>query len=69
MMVVGVDTHKSSHAMAAVAADTGLLASEREIAASDDGHRAALSWARALETERCGRSRTAGMSRGAWSRP
>ena len=52
MMVIGVDTHKSSHAMAAVAADTGLLTSEREIAASDDGHRAALSWARALDPER-----------------
>jgi transposase len=52
MMVIGVDTHKSSHAMAAVAAETGLLASEREIAASDDGHRAAISWARALDPER-----------------
>jgi transposase len=52
MMVIGVDTHKSSHAMAAVAADTGLLTSEREIAASDDGHRAALSWARELDAER-----------------
>ena len=38
--------------MAAVAADTGLLTSEREIAASDDGHRAALSWARELDPER-----------------
>jgi len=52
MMVIGVDTHKSSHAMAAVAADTGLLTSEREITASDDGHRAALSWARELDPER-----------------
>lgn len=52
MMVIGVDTHKSSHAMAGVAADTGLLTSEREIAASDDGHRAALAWARALDPER-----------------
>jgi transposase len=52
MMVIGVDTHKSTHAMAAVAAATGLLAGEREIAASDDGHRLALSWARALDAER-----------------
>ena len=33
MMVIGADTHKSSHAMAGVAADTGMLTSEREIAA------------------------------------
>jgi hypothetical protein len=42
MMVIGVDTHKSSHAMAAVAAAPGLLSGEREIPASDDGHRLAL---------------------------
>ena len=35
MMVIGVDTHKSTHAMAGVAAATGLLVGEREIAASD----------------------------------
>ena len=52
MMVIGVDTHKSTHAMAAVAAHTGLLASEREIAACEDGHRQALSWARGLQSER-----------------
>ena len=51
-MVIGVDTHKSSHAMAAVSADTGQLSSERGIAANDEGHRQALSWARALEHER-----------------
>jgi transposase len=52
MMVIGVDTHKSSHAMAAVAAHTGLLASECEIAASEGGHRQALSWAKGLHWER-----------------
>jgi transposase len=52
MMVIGVDTHKSSHAMAAVAATTGLLASERQIVASEDGHRQALSWAKGLDPER-----------------
>jgi transposase len=52
MMVIGVDTHKSSHAMAAVAAATGLLSGEREIPASDDGHRLALSWGRALDPQR-----------------
>jgi hypothetical protein len=52
MMVIGVDTHKSTHAMAAVAANTGLLASAREIGASEDGHRQALKWACALHPER-----------------
>ena len=52
MMVIGVDTHKSSHALAAVSADTGMLGGEREIAASQDGHRQALSWARSLGEER-----------------
>lgn len=52
MMVIGVDTHKSSHAVAAVSAESGLLAAEREISASDDGHRQALLWARALDPER-----------------
>lgn len=35
MMVIGVDTHKSAHAMAAVAAPTGVLDGEREIAAAE----------------------------------
>jgi transposase len=52
MMVIGVDTHKSTHAMAGVAAATGLLLGEREIAASDDGHRQALRWAREIASER-----------------
>src|SRR5450759_895207 len=52
MIVIGVDTHKSSHAMAAVSADTGRLYSEQAIAASEEGRRQALSWARALGPER-----------------
>ena len=42
MMVIGVDTHKSTHAMAAVGADSGLLASEREIAATAGAGSAAV---------------------------
>jgi transposase len=52
MMVIGVDTHKSTHAMAGVAAATGLLLGERQIAASEDGHRQALRWAREIAPER-----------------
>lgn len=51
MMVIGVDTHKSSHAMAAVSAATGELIGDREIKASEDGHRQVISWARALDPE------------------
>src|SRR3954466_415250 len=52
MMVIGVDTHKSSHAMAAVSAATGQLMGDREIKASGDGHRQVILWARALDRER-----------------
>jgi transposase len=52
MMVIGVDTHKSSHALAAVVAETGVLVAGRQIAASTDGHRQALRWARELDSER-----------------
>ena len=69
MMVIGVDTHKSTHAMAAVAADTGLLASEREIAAAMTVIVRRSAGPGRWTQSGCGRSRTAGMSRGAWSRP
>ena len=35
MIVIGADTHKSTHALAAVDHGTGVLAGEREIQASD----------------------------------
>ena len=51
-MVIGVDTHKSSHAMAAVSADGGLLVGEREVAASEEGYLGAVGWARGLDRDR-----------------
>jgi hypothetical protein len=42
MIVIGADTHKSTHALAAVDAGTGEVRGEREIATDDDGHRKAL---------------------------
>src|SRR5262245_34761142 len=52
MIVIGADTHKRSHALAAVQLGTGAIASEREIGANEAGHLAALRWARELDDER-----------------
>lgn len=52
MIVIGADIHKSTHALAAVSGDGGVVAGELEIRADDGGHRAALSWARELDQER-----------------
>ncbi|HTC59390.1 MAG TPA: hypothetical protein VK691_04645 [Solirubrobacteraceae bacterium] len=51
MIVIGADTHKSTHALAAVDAGTGQVVGEREIAADDGGHRQALQWARQLDPD------------------
>src|SRR3954454_5464767 len=52
MMVLGVDTHKRTHALAAVDARVGVLAGERSITADQPGHVQALRWARGLDEER-----------------
>jgi transposase len=49
MIVIGADTHKSTHALAAVDAATGQLLSEREIPAAEKGHLDALRWAHELD--------------------
>ena len=51
MIVIGADTHKNTHALAAVDAGTGEVRGEREITAEASGHRQALRWARALDAE------------------
>lgn len=51
MIVIGADVHKSTHALAAVDANTGQLLGEREIPAKEQGHLDALRWARELATE------------------
>jgi transposase len=50
--VIGTDTHKGSHALAAVDEGTGRVRGQREIKAEDAGHLAALRWARELDPER-----------------
>jgi transposase len=51
MIVIGADTHKSTHALAAVDAATGQLLGEKEIPAKEQGHLDALRWAHALAGE------------------
>jgi transposase len=52
MIVLGVDTHKRTHAVAAVDARVGVLAGEHSITADEPGHVQALRWARELDGER-----------------
>jgi len=52
MIVIGADTHKGSHALAAVEAGTGRVRGGRQIQADDAGHLAAVRWARGLDEDR-----------------
>src|SRR5512134_2611471 len=52
MIVLGADTHKRSHTVAAVAAPTGELLGEQTVAVGRGGFDALLRWARALDWER-----------------
>ena len=52
MIVLGADTHKRSHTIAAVAAVTGELRGEQTVAVGRRGFAALLRWARLLDTER-----------------
>jgi transposase len=52
MIVIGADTHKGSHALAAVDEGTGRVRGSREIRADDAGHLAAVRWARGLDDDR-----------------
>jgi transposase len=51
MIVIGADVHKSTHALAAVDANTGQLIAEKEIVAREQGHLEALRWAHNLDGE------------------
>jgi transposase len=52
MIVIGADTHKRTHALAAVDAGTGRQRGARQIEAEESGHLAAVRWARGLDEER-----------------
>ena len=51
MIVIGADTHKNTHALAAVDAGTGEVRGEREIPADEAGHCQALRWAHTLDPD------------------
>jgi hypothetical protein len=51
VIVIGADTHKSAHVLAAVEADTGQLLGEREIPATEQGQLDALRWAHEFDGE------------------
>ncbi len=50
-MVLGADTHKRSHTIAAVAAETGEVAGEKTVAVGARGFGALLIWARGLGSQ------------------
>ena len=52
MIVIGADTHKASHALAAVDEGTGRVRGGRQIEAGGPGHLAAVRWARELDEQR-----------------
>jgi transposase len=52
MIVIGADTHKRTHALAAVDEGTGRQRGARQITADEPGHVAAVRWARGLDDER-----------------
>jgi transposase len=52
MIVLGADMHKSSHSIAAVAAETAELLGDRSIKIGERGFSTALDWARSLDAER-----------------
>src|SRR5215207_5861384 len=52
MIVLGADTHKRSHTVAAVAAPTGELLGEQTVPVGRRGFGALLRWARGLDDDR-----------------
>ena len=52
MIVIGTDTHKGQHALAAVDEGTGRVRGRRQIDADSPGHLVAIRWARGLDEQR-----------------
>jgi hypothetical protein len=67
MIVLGADTHKGSHTVAAVDAGTGEVLADKTIRVDARGFAALLGGCVALRASGCGRWRTAGMSPARWS--
>ena len=69
MIVIGVDAHKRTHTLVALDAVTGVDRGQVTVASDEDGMLAALRFAAGIDQDRCGRSRTAGMSPPGLSEP
>jgi hypothetical protein len=67
MIVLGADTHKRSHTVAAVAAATGELRGEQTVQVGGAGSMRCCGGRAAWMASGCGPWRTAGTSRGRWS--
>ena len=67
MIVLGADTHKRSHTIAAVAAASGELLGEQTVPSGAKGARNCCAGRAAWATNASGRLRTAGMSRARWN--
>ena len=52
LIVIGADTHKHGHALAAVDGGTGAVVGELTVRAREPGQLAALRWARELDEDR-----------------
>src|SRR5215203_650818 len=52
MIVLGADMHKASHSVAAVAAGTGEVVSDKMVQVGERGFVAVLDWARSLDDQR-----------------
>ena len=63
MIVLGADTHKRSHTIAAVEMATGQVLGDQTVGVGARGFAALLIWARAATRSGSGRWRTAGTSR------
>lgn len=67
MIVLGADTHKRSHTLAAVAAGTGELLGEQTVQVGDRGFAVLLRWAVVWPVSGSGRWKTVGTFPGRWS--
>ncbi len=63
MIVLGADTHKRSHTIAAVAAGTGEVLGEKTVSVGWRGFADLLLWRAVLAASGCGRWRIADTSR------
>src|SRR3954447_20315363 len=67
MIVIGADTHKRSHTLAAVSEASGRALGEVTVAAAPRSFGELLRWARGVGGERVWALEDCGMSRGRWS--